>query len=119
MTFDEFAEMAQRREVRVFGRPYPFETQSYVLGLLGDAGEVADRITKIAGDVDGNISLSYRRAQDAVMYELGDVLWYVNAIAVKLGRSLEEVARMNVEKLDNRERRGVIKGPGANTESVE
>jgi hypothetical protein len=62
MTFDAFAEMAQRREVRVFGRPYPLETRSYVLGLLGDAGEVADRITKIAGDVDGNVSLSSRRA---------------------------------------------------------
>lgn len=34
-------------------------------------------------------------AQDVLVHELGDVLWYVNAIAVKLGRSLEDAARVS------------------------
>ena len=29
------------------------------------------------------------------MHELGDVLWYLNAIAVELGRSLDDVARLH------------------------
>jgi NTP pyrophosphatase (non-canonical NTP hydrolase) len=119
MTFDEFAETAQKREVRVFGSAYPFEVRYYVLGLIGDAGEVADKVTKIYGDSNGDISVVSPQAHDAIMYELGDVLWYINAIAVKLGRRLEEVARMNVEKLDDRERRGVIKGPVGAPRSIE
>jgi len=115
MTFEEFADTAQRREVRVFGRPYPFEVRRYVLGLIGDAGEVGDRVARIYGDSPRDTSVSSQRAHDAIMYELGDALWYINAIAVKLGRNLEEVARMNGEKLDDRERRGVIQGSGDKT----
>jgi hypothetical protein len=74
MTFVEFADTAQRREVRVFGQPYPFEVRHYVLGLIGDAGEVGDRVTRIYGDSPGDASLSSRRAHDAIMYKLDGAL---------------------------------------------
>jgi NTP pyrophosphatase (non-canonical NTP hydrolase) len=96
MTFDEFGRTSTDREIRVFGTAYQFELWYYVLGLTGEVGEIAERVRT-------------RQSHDAIMYELGDVIWYVNAIAMKLGRNLEDVARMNGEKLDDRERRGAFK----------
>lgn len=39
---------------------------------------------------------------DAAIEELGDALWYAAAAAAKLGTTLEEVARRNIEKLQRR-----------------
>jgi NTP pyrophosphatase (non-canonical NTP hydrolase) len=111
VTFDEFSEAARSREVRVFGDAYPCDIWYYVLGLIGDVGEVAERVRTAYRDDAGRTLLPSTPAYQAIMTELGDVLWYVNAIAVKLGGSLEELARGNGAKLDDRERRGAIKGP--------
>jgi NTP pyrophosphatase (non-canonical NTP hydrolase) len=111
VTFDEFAEAARRREIRVFGDAYPCDIWYYVLGLIGDVGEVAERVRAAYRDDAGRTLLPSTPADQALMNELGDVLWYVNAIAAKLGGSLEELARRNGEKLADRERRGAIKGP--------
>jgi NTP pyrophosphatase (non-canonical NTP hydrolase) len=46
--------------------------------------------------------------------ELGDVLWYLSQIATELNLSLEQVAQLNIEKLFDRETRGVIKSEGDN-----
>jgi NTP pyrophosphatase (non-canonical NTP hydrolase) len=65
------------------------------LGLAGEAGEVADTIKKVVfhgKDVDAII----------IEKELGDVLWYVSAIASCLGLSLEQIAQTNIEKLKAR-----------------
>ena len=79
-----------------------------VLGLCGEAGEVADKVKKVMRDNNG--SLDGKRG--CIAYELGDVLWYVTDLAVELGYSLEDVARMNIEKLSSRKARGVIGGSG-------
>ena len=44
--------------------------------------------------------------------EIGDVLWYVAAMAYELGFTLEEVAESNVEKLTKRNVEGTISGDG-------
>ena len=49
-----------------------------------------------------------------IVKELGDVLWYVNAVAHLLGSSLEEVARLNNEKLASRQARNQLHGDGDN-----
>ena len=49
-----------------------------VLGLVGEAGETADKIKKILRDKGGIPSDEDR---DLVIKELGDTLWYLAAIA--------------------------------------
>lgn len=64
----------------------------FAMGLAGEAGEVADYLKKVLGhgkafDVD------------VLKKELGDVLWYMAALATMYGFTLEEVAKLNTEKL--------------------
>lgn len=47
-----------------------------------------------------------------MLKELGDQLWYINAVAHLLGSSLEEVMKMNNEKTLRRLADGKIKGRG-------
>jgi NTP pyrophosphatase (non-canonical NTP hydrolase) len=82
-----------------------------VLGLAGESGEFADKIKKIIRDNHGNIS---KEARVELLKELGDVLWYVNALSTLLGSDLESVAKNNLEKILSRKARGVTKGSGDN-----
>ena len=63
------------------------------LGLAGEAGEVCDLLKK---------ELAHRRKVNSYTEELGDVLWYVSALAFACGTSLREVAKANVDKLRKR-----------------
>ncbi len=85
--------------------------QYLTLGLTGEAGEVADKIKKIMRDKDGKVS---EEDKDALVKELGDVLWYMSQVADFLGIEFEQVAKQNLEKLFSRYERGVIKGEGDN-----
>lgn len=80
-----------------------------VLGLNGEAGEVAEKLKKIIRDHDGQISDTQR---DALIKELGDVLWYVAACCHELNVPMDEVAQKNLDKLASRKQRGVISGSG-------
>ena len=81
-----------------------------VLGLAGEAGEVAGKLSKhLRGDNPMDLS-----AKRDLAYELGDCLWFVSQAAADLGYSLEEIAEMNVEKLRKRREAGTIKGSGDN-----
>jgi NTP pyrophosphatase (non-canonical NTP hydrolase) len=80
-----------------------------VLGLCGEAGEVAEKIKKIMRDKSGIVSDADRRA---LKKELGDVLWYLAITADELGFRLSDVAKTNVEKLADREKRNLLSGEG-------
>lgn len=77
------------------------------LGLIGESGEIAEKIKKLLRD---NTKVE---AQDIVK-ELGDVAFYLTALANYFGSSLEEVLQVNMIKLDDRQERGVLKGSGDN-----
>lgn len=80
-----------------------------VLGLTGEAGEVANQTKKILRDDNYRITPE-RRTQ--LMAELGDVLWYVAMCATELDTTLEQIARDNLRKLKGRSQRGRLGGSG-------
>jgi len=82
-----------------------------VLGLCGEAGEVAEKVKKVYRDKGGIIT---EDTKQELKKELGDVLWYISTIARDLDLTLEEVAQGNIEKLTSRKARGVIHGDGDN-----
>ena len=57
---------------------------------------------------------STKVSPDELVKELGDVVFYVTALANYFNSDLTEVLQANMEKLDSRARRGVIKGSGDN-----
>jgi NTP pyrophosphatase (non-canonical NTP hydrolase) len=82
-----------------------------VLGLTGEAGEIAEKFKKLVRDKDSDVK---QLDLDDMSKELGDVLWYVAVLADFLGLSLEDIGRDNLAKLANRQQRGVIQGSGDN-----
>lgn len=82
------------------------------LGLTGESGEVADKVKKVIRDKGGNFQPFDVRL--AIAKELGDTLWYCATLANDLGFTLEDVAKMNVDKLQSRKQRGVLSGSGDN-----
>jgi len=87
------------------------------LGLASEAGEVCDKIKKMIRDqdirFDGSEQLTDAQRAD-IIFELGDVLWYVAALSRDLGVSLNELAHMNLEKLKMRQERNKLSGSGDN-----
>lgn len=90
----------------------PFNRLVYpILGLVGEAGEAANKLKKIARDDQGQMDMDKSvelAAEDA------DVLWYVAAVATELNTPLSAIARANVRKLFSRKERGVLGGSGDN-----
>ncbi len=81
------------------------------LGLNGEAGEVAEKVKKMIRD-NNNILDDDKKAE--IAKEIGDVLWYISALCRDIGVSLEEVANINIAKLESRKQRGVLQGSGDN-----
>ncbi|MGA1697551.1 MAG: nucleoside triphosphate pyrophosphohydrolase family protein [Ilumatobacteraceae bacterium] len=79
------------------------------LGLVSEAGEVADKVKKAIRDHESVIDDD---RIEMIALELGDVMWYVARIADTLGLNLEYVAEKNLEKLSSRRDRDAIKGSG-------
>jgi NTP pyrophosphatase (non-canonical NTP hydrolase) len=81
------------------------------LGLANEAGEVLGKIKKVLRDNDGDFTAEKREEIGA---EIGDVLWYIAALARDLGIPLEKIAQDNLDKLNSRMARGVLGGSGDN-----
>ena len=83
------------------------------LGLAGETGEVMEKVKKMIRDKDGVFSPTPEDIAE-LKKELGDVLWYLSALAFYNGIDLDDVARANLDKLRSRKERNQIHGNGDN-----
>ncbi len=108
MNFNEYQQKSRQTAL------YPNKDNNFIyptLGLVGEAGEVAEKIKKVIRDNDGIIT---SEKKEEIKKELGDVLWYVSNLAYELNIELEDVAQGNIEKLFSRMERDKLHGDGDN-----
>ena len=105
-TFDAYTTFVDSMKVY----PDNYATIYPALGLCGESGEIAEKVKKWIRDEKGE-TISEDRKQ-ALLKELGDPLWYITALALDLGFTLQDVVNANVEKLSSRKERGVLQGSG-------
>jgi NTP pyrophosphatase (non-canonical NTP hydrolase) len=106
MDFNDYQQAALKTAI------YPDRGQNFTypaLGLMGEAGEVADKLKKVLRDKGGVLSDTDKLN---VSKEIGDVLWYVAVLCAELNADLNAVAEGNLAKLASRQERGVLSGSG-------
>jgi NTP pyrophosphatase (non-canonical NTP hydrolase) len=110
MLLNEYQELALKTAVypgqgEILGKMY------CALKLNGEAGEVAEKIGKVVRD--DNMKFSPEKTL-AIAKELGDTLWYISSLAKELGFSLNDIAKMNIDKLKQRKDNNKLHGEGDN-----
>lgn len=105
LTFDKYHHLAMttKKYSGKYRLTYP------TLGLVGEAGEVANKVKKVFRDDDGKFT---EKRRDDIVNELGDILWYIAALADDMGVPLDVIARQNIEKLLKRDQEGTLQGEG-------
>tara|TARA_Y100001933_G_scaffold173656_1_gene172068 strand:- start:407 stop:736 length:330 start_codon:yes stop_codon:yes gene_type:complete len=106
MDFDSYQIEARKTAI------YPNKDKNFIyptLGLVGESGEVAEKIKKVLRDKNGNLDDD---SKSALKKELGDVLWYLSNLSDELGFTLNDIAKVNLEKLNLRLSSGKISGSG-------
>lgn len=94
-SLDDYQHAAMRTTIHERGAADMKALSWNALGIAGEAGEVADLIKK-------HVAHGHELDEAKLTRELGDVLWYVAALAHDIGVSLSTVAHENVEKLKAR-----------------
>ena len=116
MDFDEYQAIAIQFDTAKEPENYQARYDGYMekaLGLAGETGEVLEKIKKMIRDKNGVFSPTPEDIAE-LKKELGDVLWYLSALAFYNGIDLDDVARANLDKLRNRKERNQIHGSGDN-----
>ena len=108
MTLNEYQEKALRTAA---DKSKHNEFFHLVLGLVGESGEIAEKVKKLVRDNDSDLS---RLDKEDIAKELGDVMWYVATLASFLDYDLETIGDKNIAKLADRQTRGKLAGAGDN-----
>ena len=105
MTLNEYQDQALKTSI------YPDDMSIIyqLIGLSGEVGELAEKIKKTIRDNNKHFDV-LKRAELAI--ELGDVLWYVAAMASDIGYTIEDVGNINLTKTGDRNERGTLHGSG-------
>lgn len=105
MDFKEY----QKQAVATAIYPHDWMTGYLALAMCGEAGEVADKVKKSLRDKHGELTSGDRLG---IASEIGDVLWYAANLARVIGYDLDEIAQMNITKIQGRIERGTLHGAG-------
>lgn len=97
----------QAKETAIFPKDKALEYLT--LGLVGEAGEIANKVKKVIRD--GN---RLNNPKQNVRDEIGDVLWYCAMLANELNVNLGKIMEDNLRKLSDRKTRGTLSGSGDN-----
>ena len=112
LTMEEYANEAMNYAIYPDALIYP------MLGLQEEVGELSGKLKRYFRENEYDVSMEDCMVEMSaelrfdMARECGEVLWYLTAIASDLGYSLDEIASLNLEKLEDRKRRGRIKGSG-------
>lgn len=106
MNFDDYQ---QKSQVTDGGTKIGTHFAYLTIGLVGEAGELANKIKKVFRDDNGIVSEA-RKAE--IEQELGDVLWYIAQLATDFDLTLSDIAQSNLDKLLSRQNRGTLHGSG-------
>ena len=107
MTFNEYQQTTRKTAIY----PQDMKVVYPPIGLAGETGEVAEKVKKTIRDKQGVFDPDTTRE---LAKELGDVLWYIAAIASDLGLDLDDVAQANIDKIHSRQARNLLHGQGDN-----
>lgn len=91
-----------------FDKPYSLLTDG-VMGLCGESGECIDLVKKF-------LFQGHELDRDKLAEELGDVAWYLAVTAYAIGCPLDDVFRMNIDKLRKRYPKGFTPDQSINRE---
>ena len=97
MEFNDYQEAAKRT---LYGNEQVLT--NCALGLSSETGQVVDLIKKYT-------FRGQKLDKDALVHEMGDVLWYLSQIAEWADVPFDEVAKENIETLNKRDPNGFKK----------
>ena len=80
------------------------------LGVMGEAGEIGNKIKKVKRGLPGDPTLPALKT--ALKGEIGDLLWYALRLSKACGYKPEECMQANIDKLEKRKAAGRIGGSG-------
>jgi NTP pyrophosphatase (non-canonical NTP hydrolase) len=95
VTLDEYQQKASATDASEIARNPDLSV--LLLGLAGEAGSLLTLYKKRLRDGD-----AFQVAEERLSEEMGDILWYLAAIARRCGLSLESIAVANLEKTASR-----------------
>jgi NTP pyrophosphatase (non-canonical NTP hydrolase) len=102
MTLNDYQEKAMS-----FRKPEADATYA-LLQLAGEVGELYSHIAKAIRDGITDHAAHHLLKKK----ELGDIMWAIAAVAKDHGWELDDVAQTNIDKLTDRQQRGVLRGSG-------
>lgn len=105
MTLNEY--QLEAKKTAIFPKEAAFEYLT--LGLMGEAGEIANKYKKVIRDNNGELDNERRKE---LIDECGDVLWYLANLASQLNIDMGSIGALNIKKLMDRQKRDKLKGSG-------
>lgn len=111
----EFSDYQEKSRVTAV---YPDIGDNFIyptLGLAGETGEVVEKIKKLIRDetITSASKISDEKKEE-LKKELGDIVWYLAQLATELDLDLNAIAELNIQKLQERQKRGTLHGSGDN-----